>query len=34
MKPRIKPWLFVLLLIGGFLLFLYAMSFIGQRIPN
>lgn len=34
MKPRMKPWLFMLLLLGGFLLFLYLMSLVGQHIPG
>lgn len=29
-----KPWMNVVLLVGGFLIFLYLMSLIGDRIPG
>jgi len=29
-----KPWMNVVLLIGAFLIFLYLMSLIGDRIPT
>ncbi len=29
-----KPWMYMVLLIGGFLIFLYLMSFVGNRISG
>ncbi len=29
-----KPWMNVVLMIGGFLVFLYLMSLLGNRIPS
>lgn len=29
-----KPWMNVVLLIGGLLIFLYLMSLVGDRIPT
>jgi len=34
MDDAMKPWMTVALIIGGFLLFMYAMSFVGQAIPG
>lgn len=29
-----KPWMLIALLVGGFLVFLYLMGLLGERIPN
>ncbi len=29
-----KPWMYMVLLIGGFLIFIYLMSFVGNRISG
>ena len=28
-----RPWMYMVLLIGGFMVFLYLMSLVGDRIP-